>query len=259
MMRINALVQPTTAQGAYDELIASRRNAVLGGCGFLRMGNKIIAKGIDLSDLDLDYIKEDDSYVEIGAMTSFRTLETSEIVMSHFGTFISEALKHIVGVQFRNNVTVGASIFSKYGFSDLITTLLVLETEVELVKGGRLPLESFLDQPRERDILTRVYIKKSQRQSAYQCIRKSKTDFPVINCAVSQKDKAWTLVVGSRPGVAKIAKKASQHLTETGDIEKSIAIAMEELSFGSNMRGSAEYRTCMSGVLLERCIKEVKA
>lgn len=259
MMRINALVQPTTAQGAYDELIASRRHAILGGCGFLRMGNKTIAKGIDLSYLDLDYIKEDDSYVEMGAMTSFRTLETSELVKSHFGPFISEALKHIVGVQFRNNVTVGASIFSRYGFSDLITTLLVLDTEVELVKGGRISLESFLEQPRERDVLTRLYIKKDQRKSAYSCIRNSKTDFPVVNCAASQKDEVWTLVVGSRPGVAKIAKKASQHLTETGDIEKSLAIAMEELSFGSNMRGSADYRTCMSGVLLERCIKEVKA
>ena len=258
-MKIKELVQPTTAQEAFDVLKASKANAVLGGCGFLRMGNKRIGKGIDLSRLNLDYIREDDSYVEIGAMTTFRTLETSEIVKTNFGLFISEAMKHIVGVQFRNNVTIGASVFSKYGFSDLITTLLVLDTDVELAQGGRMTLEAFLDQPLTKDILIKIYIKKNQRISAYKCLRKSETDFPIINCAASLKEGVWTMVVGSRPGVARVAKKASQHFTETGDLEKSLKLVQEELEFGSNMRGSAAYRAEMSGVLLERCIKEVQA
>lgn len=258
-MRINELVQPRTAQEAYEVLNASKRNAVLGGCSFMRMGQKTIGKGIDLRYLELDYIKEDDNFVEIGAETSFRSLETSKIIKEHFGDFISEALKHIVGVQFRFNVKVGASVFSKYGFSDLITTLLVLETEVELAGGGRMPLQAFLERPREKDVLIRLYIKKQTIKSSYQCIRRSQTDFPVINCAVSLNDGVWKLVVGSRPHVAKLAVTASKILTETGDIAKALEMVKEEIVFGTNMRGSAEYRMAMSQVLLERCIKEIKA
>jgi CO/xanthine dehydrogenase FAD-binding subunit len=81
----------------------------------------------------------------------------------------------------------------------------------------------------------------------------------VVNCAASLKDDIWTLVVGARPGVAKIAVRASTVFTETGDIEKSLSLVGDDLVFGQNMRGSATYRRLMSEVLLARCIKEVQA
>ncbi len=43
-------------------------------------GEKRIGTGIELSKLNLDYIKEYEDYVEIGSMTTFRILETSSII-----------------------------------------------------------------------------------------------------------------------------------------------------------------------------------
>ena len=42
-----------------------------------------------------------------------------------------ESLCHIVGVQFRNCATVGGSIYGRYGFSDVLTMFLGMDTWVE--------------------------------------------------------------------------------------------------------------------------------
>ena len=123
MFTIQRLVQPETIEEAYKILTEKKLNTVLGGTCFLRMGSKRIGTAIDLSKLNLDYIKEDEEYIEIGAMATFRDIETSSVLNENFNGVLPKSVESIIGVQFRNIVTVGASIFSKYGFSDLITRI----------------------------------------------------------------------------------------------------------------------------------------
>jgi CO/xanthine dehydrogenase FAD-binding subunit len=260
MFTINEFIQPTTVEEAYNTLVSRRNNTVIGGSAFLRMGSKKIGTAVDLSMLELNYIKDQDGYIEIGAYTSFRELETSHIIVTSFNGVISRAVKNIIGIQFRNLVTVGASVFSKYGFSDLITALLALDTEVELYKGGRMPLDDFLKRPYEKDILTRIFIKKNQRQGSYQDLRNSISDYSILNVAVSRLGNQWTIAVGARPGKAVIAKKTSEELSNSssfGHLEHYANIAAEELTFGTNERGTAKYRQAMCKVLVKRGIMEV--
>lgn len=124
---IKDYIRPKSLEEAYELLSSNKNSRILGGGAFLRLGSKCINTAIDLCDLDLNYIKETDEGIEIGAMTTFRDLEKSQILKEYFGNLLADALKGIVGVQFRNYVTVGASVYSKYGFSDLITALLALD------------------------------------------------------------------------------------------------------------------------------------
>lgn len=261
MFTVMNLVQPETLEEAYSILASRKNNTVLGGCAFLRMTSKKIGTAIELSKLNLDYIKEVDDYIEIGATTNFRELEVNELINRYFNGVLGQAVKDIIGVQFRNVVTIGATVFSKYGFSDLIPALLALDTEVELFKGGRMSLEEFLNKPYEKDILTKILIKKNQRKAIYKNLRNSVSDYPILNVVVSELDNKWTVVVGARPFRAKIAKMACEELNKGNlndeDIHKAASIAAEELSFGSNMRGSAEYRKSICQVLIKRAIKEV--
>jgi len=252
------LVQPETIDDAYKLLMAKRNNTILGGCAFLRLSSSKIGTGIELSKLDLNYIIEDQEYIEIGAMTTFRDIETSAILQEYFNGILPKAVSHIIGVQFRNVVTVGASVYAKYGFSDIITALLALDTEIQLYKGGRMPLVEFLKRAYEKDLLTRIFIKKNQRSASYQNLRNSASDFPVINVAVSRLGKEWLIVAGAMPSRAKIAYQASAQLTE-GNInaEKIAALAVEELVFGTNARGTAQYRKAVCSVLIIRGIREV--
>lgn len=261
MFTLVDIAQPQTIEEAYNILTANKSNTVLGGCAFLRLGAAKIKTAIDLSNLNLNAIKELDDKIEIGAMTTFRDIETSLVLNQYFNGVLPRSVSDVIGVQFRNIVTIGATVFSKYGFSDLIPALLALDTEVELCKGGRVPLAEFLDKPSERDILIKVFIKKNKRKAAYHSMRKSASDFPILNVAISNWDHQWLIVVGARPSRAKIAKKASEELSNGNlsieNIENAANMAAEEITFESNMRGTAEYRKAICKVLVKRAITEV--
>lgn len=259
------VAQPETLEAAYTILKEKRSNAVLGGCAYLRMGSQKIHTGVDLSKLGLKYIKEQDTCVEIGAMTSFRDVETNVALHNYAGGVLSAAVSGIIGVQFRNVVTVGASVFMRYGFSDFLTALLALDAEVELVKGGRMKLAAFLDTPRSKDILTKIIVQKTPGQASYQAFRNSAGDYPLVTVAVSCLNGEWKIVVGARPTRAKLAVQAAGLLNNAGTavttevVEQAAQIAVEELPFGSNMRASAAYRQALAQTLIKRAIAEVTA
>lgn len=261
MFTLIDIVQPTTTEEAYTLLTKRRNNQLIGGSAFLRMGKKRIGTGIELSNLNLDYIKEDEEYVEIGAMTTFRSLETSSILKDNFGAVIQNSVADIIGIQFRNVVTIGATVFSKYGFSDLIVALLSLDTEVELYKGGRISLDEFLDKKYEKDLLTKVYIKKNNKKASYKSLRNAKSDYPLVNVSISKDNDKFKICIGARPQRAIEAKEASEFLSSNeineSNIEKAVKLAVDEVRFGSNMRASKEYRYAMAKVLIKRAIMEV--
>lgn len=258
MFTAHELVRPQSVDEAYRILAQHPDNALLGGCAFLRMGARRIATAIDLSRLGLDYIQETDSFIELGAMATFRAVETHPACRENFRGMLSRAVASVIGVQFRNLVTVGATVYSRYGFSDLITALLALDTEVALHAGGRMPLAAFLDKPPARDILTHIYIKKDGRAAAYHSLRNSAGDFPLVNAAVARRGDDWTVVVGARPARAQIARAASQALSgPSPDAAAAAAFAAGELAFGGNAKASGEYRRAMAAVLVRRAIGEV--
>ena len=48
---------------------------------------------------------------------------------------VKNAVKDIVGVQFRNMATIGGSIWGRFGFSDVLTVFLAMDSYVELYKA----------------------------------------------------------------------------------------------------------------------------
>ena len=82
--------------------------------------------------------------------------------------------------------TVGGSVWGRFGFSDVLTLLLSMDTSVELYKGGVIPLEQFSEMKKDRDILVRIRIRKRPGEFVYSAMRNQRTDFPVLTCALSQ-------------------------------------------------------------------------
>ncbi|MGL5989935.1 FAD binding domain-containing protein [Cetobacterium sp.] len=252
----------SSIEEAYLELLKNKKNIVLGGTSYLRMGNTSWNTAIDLSNLNLNCILENDEFISIGAMTTFRALETNSLLKKYFKEVFNMALKDIIGVQFRSNVTVGATVFSKYGFSDLIPVLLALKSKVKFFNGGILSLEDFLKENTFRkDILIEVLIPKKLSKISFQTVRKSKSDYSIINLAVSNIDNNFTIAIGSRPGKAMLAKKTATILNKSGDFENKLFEAMkcivEEIPLDTNMRGSKSYRELLLKALLKKGIQEV--
>ncbi|SCG81684.1 putative FAD-binding subunit of oxidoreductase [Proteiniborus sp. DW1] len=264
MITFGDYIRPKSVEEAYENLKSKKNATLIGGGCYIRMGNRRIGLAIDLCDAGLNFINEYEDTVEIGAMTTLRELETSEILANSFGKMISNSVKHIIGVQLRNIATIGATVFSKYGFSDPITALLALDAELVLYNSGKIKLEEYLkEECRRRDILEKIILNKGIDNAAFKSLRNSQVDYAILNAAVSKQDGKYRIAVGARPRTAALAYKAMEYINSNEINEESAykagEIASEELVFGSNTRGSAEYRRELCKVLVKRAIMEVEA
>lgn len=255
MFRAKEYVKAESLKEAY-ELNQKRSSVVVGGMMWLKMESVYKVTAIDLSGLGLDGIGEDEEGFSIGCMCSLRKLELHEGLNRYFGGVFKECTRGIVGTQFRNGATVGGSVFGRFGFSDILTCLMMLDTYVELYAGGIVPLEEFAQMKYDRDILVRVIIKKDGRRAAYAAQRRSKTDFPLIACGVAKKDGRFYVSVGARPQRAKLAAVTAD--SDGGEGYGSLAkAAVGQMEFYDNMRGSGEYRKHLAEVYVRRLMEQL--
>lgn len=254
MITIKNYVRARSLEEAW-QLNQEKRNRILGGMLWMRLGNGSVNTAIDLSDLGLNKIEENEEEFSIGAMTTLRDIEKHEKLNMYFGNVIADAVKDIVGVQFRNMATVGGSIWGRFGFSDVLTVFLALDSYVELYKGGIVSLEQFAQMKKDKDILVRLIIKKTPCKAAYLSMRIQRTDFPVIACAVSKVDTEYRAVLGARPSRAMVIRDEKNLLVNGITEETAQAFAQyaaDHVPTGSNVRGSAAYRTHLINVLVQR-------
>ena len=260
MLKFQNYVRAKSLEEAW-ELNQNKRNRVLGGMMWMKMSNSTIGTAIDLCDLGLDKIEETEEEFSVGAMVSLRQIEMHENLNSYTQGAVREAVKSIVGVQFRNTATVGGSIFGRFGFSDVLTVFLAMDSYVELYRGGIVPLEQFAQSKKDNDILVRVIVKKTEGKFVYQSMRNTRTDFPVIACAVSCVGGEYRASVGARPSKAVIVRDDKNILAD--GINKTSAegfaqYVADNAPTQSNLRGSAEYRTHLIKVLVQRSLEQME-
>ena len=226
---------------------------------WLKMMNKNIGTAIDLSGLGLDKIEETDDTFEIGCMVTLRQLELHQSLNNYCNNAVRDAVKDIVGTQFRNTATVGGSIFGRYGFSDVLTVFLAMDTTVVLHKAGEIPLEEYAQMKADNDIIVKLIVKKTAKNICYLAQRHARTDFPMLTCAVGCVDGIWRASVGARPMRAVLVKDENNLLKEVNEktAEEFAFYVSDKMSFGSNMRGSEEYRRMIAPVLIRRAILSV--
>ncbi len=238
------------------QLNQKKRNRILGGMLWMRLEDLEMDTAIDLSALSLDGIEEYEDRFEIGAMATLHQLETNRGFADFTSGASIHALEHIIGVQFRNMATVGGSLFGRFGFSDVLTLLLALDTSVVLYKSGEVPLEKFVSMPRDNDILTKVIVRKSAGRTSYQSVRAQKTDFPALALCARYSDGRLYLSCGARPGRAVLISEELKDLGEK-NIEKMVSLAAKKIPLGSNSRGSREYRLRLLEGLTRRALVEI--
>ena len=247
MLTIQEYVKAESLEQAY-ELNQKKTNRIIGGMLWMKMSPLNIRTAIDLSGLGLDQIEETPEEFRIGCMVTLRQLETHPGLAAYTKGSMKESLRHIVGVQFRNLATVGGSIYGRFGFSDVLTEFMALGAEVEMFQAGRMPLEEFAKLGYDKDILVRLVLKKIPQDSVYLSMRNTRTDFPVLTCAASEKDGTVLLSIGARPMKADVTETTIDEMEQAADT----------FTYGSNMRGSGEYRKHLGRVLAGRAKKALE-
>lgn len=260
-MEISTFVRAASLDEAYT-LIHEQRGFPIGGGAWSRLNARRVDLAVDLSALGLRFIRKNGYTIEIGAMTTARDIETSGELQAAFGRLFSDTVAHIVGVQMKNIVTVGGTVAGRYGFSDLNTTLLAAGAQVVLYNEGTVDFAEFLSSRSNGPFLIeKILIPAAGLSGAFTTVRTTVNDFPILNAAAVHSESVWRIAVGARPGAARLAVEAARILgpgisPDTALIGKAAAHAASELSFGSDVRGSGEYRTAVCSTLVKRAIQE---
>lgn len=228
----------------------NRNNVVYGGGCFLRLGNRDISTVIDLSQLELDEIKEEKEAFFFGSMVSLRQLETHKGLNEWYDHIFEKSTAGIVGVPFRNCATVGGTLAQKVNFSDIIPILMVLGAAIQLFPSGQVPIAEYMENNYPNEIVVGVHLKKQACIVSYAAFRKTATDLPALVCAVAKDKDNYKISVGARPGKAIYLESPSLLDTEIDHL-------VEKISFGSNGFASQTYREHLANVYIKRLRTEV--
>jgi hypothetical protein len=128
---------------------------------------------------------------------------------------------------------------------------MAMDSYVQMHKGGIIPMAEFAAMKPDNDILVRIIVKKSPIKLKYMSVRNTTTDFPVLTCAAAMREGGFDFVIGARPGKAVKLSYSGSSVEEAAEFVRSGIVT------GKNMRGSAEYRKHLAGVLVKRTMNEL--
>ncbi len=247
------------------------RTAVLAG------GTKLVARRdrqvevvVDLQALGLDYIRQDDAGLHLGAMTRLQGLVDSPLTGGLAGGLLARTARRSAGSVLRHQATVGGTVMASAD-SPLACALLALDAQVVIFTGQerRLPLVDFYaaGAPIEAGFLTEVVIPQPApgTGAAYHDVARSPADSPIVSVTalltvageVCQKAR---LVAGGAgwPGTRLARAEATlegQRLSEDL-MARGAEAAREEVVPVDDFRASGGYRRAMVGVLARRALRE---
>jgi carbon-monoxide dehydrogenase medium subunit len=215
----------------------------------------------------------------IGALTTFRAIETGDHVRSRFPALV-EAARVVAGVQLRNLATIGGNLGNASPSADSAPPLVALGATIEIVSaaGARaVPVENCLTGPgrtvlRHGELFTRISIPASAARggSAYARFSpRSAMDIGIASVAASialdadQRCTSCRIALGAvapvplRSGMAEGALEG-ERLTPAliGRAAELAAAAARPIT---DIRGTADYRKAIVKVLAARVLAQAAA
>lgn len=168
---------------------------------------------LDLSKLKLNYIRQENDIIEIGAMTTYADV-IDELQKISPNCMLLQTLKNSANTPLRNRITIGGSIGYVTQWSDLIGALLALDAKVVLVgkNEGEYDIARFWNSNdlREGSLITAVKFKDFPHKSYHYRDVKTNNDMPLFTISTlfdMDNDviaNTHIIIVGTKDRVSKI-------------------------------------------------------
>ncbi|MGH2522471.1 MAG: FAD binding domain-containing protein [Anaerolineales bacterium] len=225
---------------------------------------------VDLSQLDLSYVREEEGVIRIGALTTLQDLIGPDILRSQVQRLLVEAAELSAASGLRHVATVGGALLAQEGPAEVVLALLALEAGV-VVQGEGRPETSLVDflavEPRlsPNELLLEVSFSQQPAQpigAALERVARTPRDEAIVAAAalIEAADgvvRRARLAVGPRPQRIFLAEKLLEGQALTPETLQAAATAVEtQVNPFSDFRASAEYRKAMAGVLARRALEE---
>jgi aerobic carbon-monoxide dehydrogenase medium subunit len=267
---------PSSLKDALGLLAGDDVKVLAGGMSLIPLMKLRLATPGQLVDIgriaDLNYIREDQGALRIGATTTHYQIESSATVRSRC-PLLAEAAAHIGDIQVRNMGTIGGSVAHADPAADYPASLLALETRVALVtaKGQReLPIaEFFVDTfttALEAGEIIRELVVPVEEQSvgtSYQKMLQPASGFAIVGVAARVK-KSGGKVTMARVGVTGLSGKPYRACSvekalegtagSASDVQKAATSVAEGVDANSDLHASADYRKHLAKVYTMRAL-----
>jgi carbon-monoxide dehydrogenase medium subunit len=231
---------------------------------------------VDISKLDLDYLKKDSGHIRIGAATKINTIGASTLFSSGRYAALSEAASAHSTSTIRNRATVGGNLCNASACADFALPLLVLDAVLVAAgpKGKRhIQIESFFKGANytalhKEEVLLEIRIPLCSdiTGTSFLKLRRHQTaiDMAVVNVAAlvtfkKRRCESAAIALGSVAPISFRAKKAESVLAgaELNEevIQKAAATAAAEAKPIDDVRATSAYRKKMVAVLVRRSLQ----
>ena len=266
---IKKFYTPDSLNKAVEFLKNNSSAAPIAGGTFLSLhSSKKITSFVDLSQLDLNFIKKKNNSLIIGATTTF-----AQIADSNLFPQLSEITGNTATEPLRNMITAGGNVIIPLRWSDLPLVLLVLEASFVLKSSRRRIISAdnfFKKLPklilRKGELLTEIIIPEiSKIKLSRKKIVRAHDDFPAFQLAVSltlsrkKIDFIRIAFVANKPLPTRLNKTEKFLLNKIPDdslIEQAAIIAETEVTKLNDIRFSSDYLKEMIHVYTRRLIHQ---
>jgi len=224
---------------------------------------------------DLNYIQLDaDSHVlRIGALTTIRSIESSTVLKKRFYPLV-EAASQLGSYQVKNRATVGGNICNASPAADMVPSLMVLESELQLISsnGNRtVPIEKFFTGPGKSvigksELLKEILVKEPTGVfgASFLKVARKMTGCAIVNAASFVKLNGKTVeearvALGSVAPVPVRARTVEHELKSRKidelDMSRISNTVEKDISPIDDVRASLGYRKQLARTLVERSLE----
>jgi len=223
---------------------------------------------------ELNYIKNNKGYIDVGATTS---LTDFEIYIKKYYPDFNKILKRYGSIQIRNVATIAGNIATASPIGDNLPLLLALDSKVVLQgikKSKVVPINDFFISYRKTKLKAGQFIRSIRIPildknifKAYKISKRFDDDISSVCAAFNltienKKIKNIKIAYGGMAALPKRAINCERLLLNSSIsqeiIDKAKNALEKDFSPNSDMRASGKYRKIIAKNLLEKCFLEIK-
>lgn len=258
----------------YISRYKGQARVIAGGTTFYELAQRgllsHVERLVDITKLGLNYVREGDREVKIGAATTLSQLLEAEALDKPEFAAIGDVVRIFHPSQVANVATVGGGICAAVPLFDMPTALLALSAQLATVgpSGKRkMPIRDFWlgyfsSVLQDDEILYEIELPKSSliSTSAFGKIGRMEADFAVVNVATrlgvqDQKIRDCLVAAGNlieKPIRLENSEKALLNMPIDGDLPESFYQDAEKINPDDQVHASAWYKKEVLKVLMEQ-------
>lgn len=272
MNTVKEYFYPTSIKEALS-LLSKEEAVIIAGGTHISTSSKIFPRLVDITRLNLSYIREENQEIIIGSTTTITEILESPNAKEIGNGILVEACRLIGDTPLRNAITLGGNIAHIYPWAGLPVVLLVLDAKIVILdqteSSKTLTSSEYFKQGKVKKgemIKEVIFPKRNGWFCKYEKFSLTTVDYSWLTLAFSAKLTQST-IEDSRIAISRIVKATRLNDVEkllkgtnskTFDVESLIDTIKKSINIVPDHRSSKEYREHLVGILFKRILQEMK-